>query len=114
MAVEKITTDIISRLKPGETIWDEDLKGFGVRRQRLTAVYIFKCRLLGKQRLLTIGKHGIHCSTEKARDVARQYAAGLARAKPAPNTAHSGIQNGEGPFFSTVADRYFTSFAKLH
>ena len=62
MALGNINATMITRLLPGETVWDgghrSAVVGFGVRRQRRDAVYIVKARLHGQQKFLTIGRHG--------------------------------------------------------
>ena len=35
---------MIGELAPGQTVWDADVKGFGVRCQRQAAVYVLKYR----------------------------------------------------------------------
>jgi integrase len=62
VALGNINATLIARLLPGETVWDgghrSAVVGFGVRRQRRDAVYIVKCRLHGRQKFMTIGRHG--------------------------------------------------------
>jgi hypothetical protein len=50
----------VRALKPGETIWDASLAGFGAGRQRGNAVsYVLFYRTKeGRQRWFTIGRHG--------------------------------------------------------
>ena len=54
----KITIRVVNGLRPGETVWDETVKGFGVRRQKESVSYILKSRFKGRQKLVTIGRHG--------------------------------------------------------
>src|SRR5665647_1486301 len=69
MASKGITIRAVQALKPGETIWDaghnEAVRGFGIRRQRGDAVYVIKYRVFGRQRFVTIGRHG---SCQRRRD----------------------------------------------
>lgn len=74
----RITLALISRLKPGETIWDSDVKGFGVRYRRTTITYVFKKRINGQQTWLTIGRHGSPWTPETARKKALTLAADAA------------------------------------
>src|SRR5467141_3079049 len=62
----------VRSLKPGETIWDQSLTGFGARRQKSDAVaYVLFYRTKeGRQRWFTIGKHGAPWTPEMARDEA--------------------------------------------
>lgn len=55
---QRITKRVVEVLKPGQTVWDTDAIGFGVRRQTKAKVYVFKGRIHGQQRWFTIGKHG--------------------------------------------------------
>src|SRR5919206_456722 len=72
MAVQRITKVVVDRLAPGETVWDEDVRGFGVRRQRRDATYVLKVRIGGQQRFFTIGRHGAPWAPDEARKEARR------------------------------------------
>lgn len=63
----KITKRTVDALKPGELVWDAEVKGFGVRCQRAAKVYVLKTRVGGRQRWITIGRHGSPWTVEKAR-----------------------------------------------
>jgi integrase len=64
----------VRALRPGETIWDASLAGFGARRQRSKAVSyaLFYRTKEGRQRWFTIGRHGAPWTPESARDEARR------------------------------------------
>ncbi len=64
----------VRALKPGETIWDAGVRGFGARRQSGDAVaYVLKSRTAeGRQRWHTIGRHGAPWTPETARREARR------------------------------------------
>jgi integrase len=64
----------VRSLKPGETIWDQSLTGFGARRQKSDAVvYVLFYRTAeGRQRWFTIGRHGAPWTPESAREEARR------------------------------------------
>ena len=64
----------VRSLKPGETIWDQSLIGFGARRQKSDAVaYVLFYRTKeGRQRWFTIGKHGAPWTPETAREEAKR------------------------------------------
>ena len=76
MALRGITVRTVQALMPGETIWDaghkEAVKGFGARRQRGLAVYVIKYRVFGRQRFVTIGRHGSPWTPDKARREAKR------------------------------------------
>ena len=70
-----ITIRAVQALAPGATIWDagrEAVKGFGVRRQLRTPVYVLKYRHQGQQRFITIGPHGSPWTPELARREAKR------------------------------------------
>lgn len=64
---QRITKEVVGRLRPGETLWCIAPRGFGVRRQRRDAVYVIKTRVRGRQRFITIGTHGKPWTPETAR-----------------------------------------------
>ncbi len=67
MAVKKsITKTVVDSLKPGETVWDSKLSGFGVRCQTKGKVFVFKTRINGQQRWFSIGKYGAPFTVETA------------------------------------------------
>jgi integrase len=76
MALRGITVRTVQALRPGEAIWDaghkEAVKGFGIRRQRGDPVYVIKYRFLGRQRFVTIGRHGSPWTPYKARKEAKR------------------------------------------
>ena len=55
----RITKSAVARLSAdGLWLWDTEVRGFGVRRQKHVAVYVLKTRIDGRVRWLTIGPHG--------------------------------------------------------
>jgi integrase len=89
MTLKSITIKTVQALKPGETVWDaghnEAVKGFGVRRQRGDAVYVTKYRTFGRQRFVTIGRHGSPWTPDLARREAKRLL-GLVAAGKDPQT----------------------------
>ena len=55
---ERIGLQSVSRLGPGDTIWDSDLKRFGVRRRTHRITYFVKAQIDRQQKWITIGQHG--------------------------------------------------------
>ena len=47
MTTQRITKSLVDRLKSGCIVWDDDCRGFGVRRQVRDASYILKVRVQG-------------------------------------------------------------------
>ena len=54
-----ITLSLINSLRPGDVCQDPKLPGFGVRRQKDAVSYFVKLRHNGRQRWITIGRHGM-------------------------------------------------------
>ena len=79
MTAKRITKSAVDRLEKGETIWDSQVKGFGVRRQKSAKSFILKYRYLGRQRTLTIGRYGSPWTVEMARKEALQLLAQVVR-----------------------------------
>ena len=105
MAVSKITIAAVEALGPGEVLWDQTVKGFGVRRQRHAAVYVLKHRKLGRQRFVTIGKHGAPWTPAMAREEARRLVGG--QWQPRGDAS-------EGPTFGALAQDYLARHSRPH
>src|SRR5918911_5393562 len=92
MSVQRVTKAVVDRLAPGETVWDADVRGFGVRRQRRDATYVLKVRIGGQQRFFTIGRHGAPWTPDQARNEARRLLGEIAAGnEPAPaRESHKG------------------------
>ncbi|CAL75161.1 putative phage-like integrase [Bradyrhizobium sp. ORS 278] len=109
MANLGITVRTVQSLGPGEAIWDADhkeaVRGFGVRRQRGTPVYVLKFRASGRQRFFTIGPHGSPWTPEKARKEAKRLLGLVAQGKdPAAERELLTLQTADT--FRKVADEY--------
>jgi integrase len=72
-----ITIRTVQALKPGAVIWDKKLPGFGARRQRDAVAYVVKYRVNGKQRFVTLGRHGA-LTPDSARRKAKQVLGAVA------------------------------------
>jgi integrase len=71
---KKIGLREVRGLKPGQTIWDSAVAGFGARRQQSQAisyVLIYRTRD-GRQRWHTIGRHGAPWTPDTAREEAKR------------------------------------------
>jgi len=70
----KIGLREVRALQPAEIVWDSAVSGFGARRQAGDAVsYFLKYRSQdGRQRWMTIGRHGSPWTPNMARDRARE------------------------------------------
>jgi integrase len=98
----KITTRTVDALKPGEIVWDTQLAGFGVRRQRRDRVFVLKTRVGARQRWFTIGKHGTW-TVDKARREARAILGEIDRGRD-PATKRD--TEGKAPTMSKAAQRF--------
>src|SRR5437764_9791671 len=106
MPVLKITNRVVFDLLPGQTVWDSTVKGFGVRRQRKAAVYVFKYRFHGRQRFMTIGRHGSPWTPEQARAEAKRHMGALVlRERPRDPAAQRDVI-GAQPTFRELANTY--------
>ena len=74
----RITKRPVDHLKPGELVWDAEVKEFGVRCQRSAKTCALKTRIGGRQRWITIGRHGSPWTPDTARREA--HFVGLPRA----------------------------------
>jgi integrase len=109
MATKGITVRTVQAMKPGDTIWDtghnEAVKGFGVRRQRGIAVYVIKYRIFGKQRFVTIGRHGSPWTPDKARREAKRLL-GMVAAGKDPQAEKAEAEAKAADTLGKVADDY--------
>lgn len=105
MAVRKakVTLAAIKSLSPGETLYDTETLGFGVRRQRGPVSYFVKTRIKGRQRWVTIGKHGSPWTPETARKEARLI---LTEADEGFDRLAAKRKESAASTFAQVADRF--------
>jgi integrase len=67
----KITKSVVDRLQPGSMVWDTQLIGYGVRKQRRSAFYLIRYRINGRQRFLSIGRNGAFTPDTARREATR-------------------------------------------
>src|SRR6516165_559304 len=70
--IGKVTKATVERLPLNSVMWDQSLNGFGARRQRKHVHYLLRYRINGKQRFITIGRHGSPWTPDTARNEARR------------------------------------------
>jgi integrase len=110
LSVHRISLKAIAELAPGQTIWDSDVKGFGVRRQRHAAVYVLKCRdQSGRQRFLTLGRHGSPWTPDTARKEAKRRLHDLTESQTSTRAP-----SGSSPTLEEFSKTYLESYAQLH
>ena len=98
--IGKVTKATVDRLGPNSLIWDHALVGFGARRQLRHVHYLLRYRLNGKQRFITIGRHGAW-TPDTARTEARRLL-GLVASRIDP--ANERVRPAET--FGAEVDRY--------
>jgi len=111
----KITKRAVDQLSPASRDlyrWDAELKGFGVRcRPSGAKYYVLKMRVGGRQRWITIGRHGSPWTPDQARaEALRQLGLKAAGKDPASERDH---QRG----VITVAElgsRFLTGYVPQH
>ena len=70
--IGKVTKATVERLGQGQLLWDQSLNGFGARRQLRHVHYLLRYRINGRQRFITIGRHGSPWTPDSARNEARR------------------------------------------
>ena len=108
MAQSKITINSITALKPGETVWDTEVRGFGARCQRRDRVYVVKTRLNGRQRQFTIGKHGSPWTPAEARKEAKRLLGEIASGKDLHSLR---TEKAARPTVTELSERYLNEYA---
>lgn len=72
MKITKKNVDNLELPKTGQIlVWDDTLKGFGIRLTAGSMSYFVQARVNGKSRRITIGKHGVF-TPDQARDEAKE------------------------------------------
>ncbi len=105
---EKITISIVDNLKAGEIVWDTEVANFAVRCQKRDKVYIFKKRIKGRLRQLSIGKHGNPWTPDTARGKAYKYHCAIAEGK---DPAHLRDEDKARPTIEQMCERFMTDYA---
>lgn len=72
MPTVRLTKTAVDDLPPGAALWDQTVRGFGVRRQSRDPIFVLKARINGRQRFLTIGRYGSPWTVDTARNEARR------------------------------------------
>jgi integrase len=76
---ERIGPQTVKAMRPGDVVWDADLKRFGARCRATVVTYFVKLRIDGRQRWITLGKDGpltAHEARQKARHALAQRDSG--------------------------------------
>ena len=87
------------------------MRGFGVRHRRRDAIYCVKCRIKGRQSILTIGRHGLgYWSVTAAR---RESIRLLGLIRDGKDPAKEKRKARSAPTFEAFAERYLAEYAEL-
>ncbi len=102
----KIGLREVRALRPSELVWDTSVIGFGARRQAGDAVaYFLKYRTEdGRQRWMTIGRHGSPWTPDMARDRAREI---LGEVVSGADPSGEKIAKRKAITVAELCDRYF-------
>jgi integrase len=105
--IKKLTKAVVDRMQPGEIIWDSDVKGFGARHQGGRPCYMFKTRIHGRQRYVSIGKHGSPWTVDTARREALRLLTG---ARQGEDLARTQKDKRLSTSLRKIADHYFRDY----
>jgi hypothetical protein len=100
-----ITVRTLQELPAGAILWDDRVPGFGVRRQTRDPYYVLKYRHFGRQRWVTIGRHGAPWTPDTARREAQKLL-GLVASGKDPADAKALAWDEASETVGKVAERY--------
>lgn len=103
----KITITAIQRLMPDDTMFDTEVQGFGARRQKGPVSYFVKTRIKGRQKWITIGKHGSPWTPDTARKEARRI---LTEADDGVDRTEQKRRETAASTFAQVAKRFVENY----
>lgn len=105
-STKRITKVAVDSMGPGDQLWDAEVKGFGVRCQKMGTSYVFKTIINGRQKWITIGRHGSPWTPDKAREEAKKLHWQILRGEdPTAVTSDSDLRIKE------LAQRYLDQYA---
>jgi integrase len=111
----KVTKRAVDQLSAGERdsfLWDSEIKGFGVRCRRLGAKhYVLKMRAGGRQRWITIGRHGSPWTPETARGEALRL---LCMRAAGQDPATERDRKKAAATMAELGSRFITDYAARH
>ncbi len=112
MAKSNLSKRRVDAAKPGETIWDGEIPGFGLRVSKGGAKsYVLKYRRGRLQRWYTIGRHGAPWTPHNARQEARRLLGAIANGDDPANEKQD-VKQAET--LTEFASRYLETHAKVH
>lgn len=98
-----MTKRAVDALKPGETVWDNEARGFACRCQKRRKMFVLRFRTKGRQQWLTIGEYGSPWTVQTARTEAQRLLSAIRDGTPveALRTTSSG-----NPTIADLCDRF--------
>jgi integrase len=110
MATKRIDAELVSAMKPGETVFDDTVRGFMVRHRGGGARYAVKTLIKGRQTILSIGRHGPGAwSAERAR---REAVRLLGLIRDGKDVARERADEKAAPLFADFAARYLAEYSE--
>jgi len=108
----KITKRRVDAATHGGTIWDGEMKGFGLRvSPNGVKSYVLKYRIGGVQRWLTIGRHGMPWTPDTARSEARLL---YGRIEAGQDPAKERNEQRKAETFEVFTTRYLNEYANIY
>jgi integrase len=107
----RISMRVVEHLAPGQIVWDTEVRGFGVRRQRAKKIYILKAAISGRQRWFSIGEHGAPWTPDLARKEAQRL---WGEIRSGTNLAALREARRVRPTITDLCDRYLEEHAREH
>lgn len=108
----KLTKRRVDAAKPGTTVWDGELPGFGLRVSKGGArSYVLKYRRGAAQRWLTIGRHGAPWTPDQARKEARKL---LGKIEEGKDPAAERSEDRKAETLAEFSERYIRDYARSH
>ncbi|NOX95827.1 MAG: tyrosine-type recombinase/integrase [Alphaproteobacteria bacterium] len=108
----RLTKRRVDAAKPGQTIWDGDIPGFGLRVSKGgVKSYILKYRRSGVQRWLTFGRHGAPWTPDAARKEAKKL---IGRILEGADPAAERTTDQKADTLKVFAERYTADYAEPH
>lgn len=106
---EKIGIRSAERIGPGETVWDTELKRFGMRRRADRISYVVKAQIDRRQRWITIGQHG-PMTPAQARAAAKSMLGGIDAGQDPTRERDA---NRKLPTLGVLADRWLAEHVDI-
>jgi integrase len=103
----RLTMEKVDQMEPGSILWDSEVVGLAARRQAKSIAYVVKFRASGKQRFVTIGRHGDPWTPKSAREEARKILGGSTR-----DTASVLDPDSINLSLASFAQRYIDGYAR--